>query len=128
LEVKNPNNDPIPPDVYSRLEQFNDYIGQDKDIIITGGNRSSNSKLGAKSKSTHAKGQAADVRVPGQCNLQTANQADQSDLFGGIGWYEEGYRGPNGEGPHVHVDIRQNRARWGYDKEGKEYHGSFPKY
>jgi len=74
-------------------------------------------------------GLAADICVPGQTHLQTANQASDSKLFGGVGWYEEGYRGPHGEGPHVHVDLRTKEiARWGWDKYGNPYHGYFPKY
>ncbi len=49
----------------------------------------------------------------------------------GVGWYEEGYHGRNGEGPHVHVDLRegrtpQNPAQWGYDKNGT--YGRIPPY
>ena len=67
--------------------------------------------------------------VPGQLNIVTANEASQSGLFGGVGWYEEGYRGLNGEGPHTHVDLRQNGpARWGFPAKGRPTHGYFPKY
>jgi hypothetical protein len=53
-----------------------------------------------------------------------------SELFGGVGWYEEGYRGPHGEGPHVHVDIREgdSTAIWGFDSGGNEYHGAIPSF
>lgn len=53
-------------------------------------------------------------------------------IFTGVGWYEEGYRGPNGEGPHVHVDLRKlapgrtKPAQWGYDKNGN--YGGIPAY
>ncbi|MBI3343676.1 MAG: VCBS repeat-containing protein [Gammaproteobacteria bacterium] len=128
-EVRNPNNYPISPQVQQGLQNFNNYIGQDYDVVITGGNRSASSNLGAGSQSQHVLGNAADIYVPGQSNLQTANQALSSGLFSGIGWYEEGYRGPNGEGPHVHVDMRpgrtpQNPAQWGYDRNGN--YGSIP--
>jgi uncharacterized protein YcbK (DUF882 family) len=128
LEVLNPDNFPIQPDVQQALENFNQQIGTNKDVVITGGDRPASSDLGASSASTHTEGIAADIKVPGQTHLQTANQADKSGLFGGVGWYEEGYRGPHGEGPHVHVDLREGTARWGYDKNGKYYKGHFPKY
>jgi uncharacterized protein YcbK (DUF882 family) len=129
LKVLNPNNYPISPDVMKALWELNRLIGCDKDIIITGGDRPSDSKLGAGSNSTHTQGIAADITVPGQEHLETANQASQSNLFGGVGWYQEGYRGRNGEGPHTHVDLRKNGpARWGYPAEGKPMHGYFPSY
>jgi RHS repeat-associated protein len=123
LEVKNPNNYPVSPKVLEALSKFNDYIGQDKDIVITGGDRPAD-------PGTHGQELAADIKVPGQPHLQTANQASDSGMFGGVGWYEEGYRNPRDPkvGPHVHVDIRDGTARWGYDKTGREYHGWFPKY
>lgn len=128
VAVLNPNNYPISPEVQEALERFNDYIGREKDVVITGGNRPPGSDLGSGAKSTHVRGIAADIYVPVQPHLQTANQAAESGLFGGIGWYEEGYRGPHGEGPHVHVDLRPGRARWGFSATRKEYHGYFPKY
>lgn len=69
-----------------------------------------------------------DLKVPGQIHLQTANQAAESGLFGGVGWYEEGYHGPRGEGEHVHVNLRGYGARWGFAEKEKVYHGYFPKY
>jgi RHS repeat-associated protein len=129
LRVLNPNGYPVSPDVMNALWDFNRLIGCSKDIVITGGNRPPSSKLGAGSNSTHAQGIAADITVPGQLNLVTANEAVQSGLFGGVGWYEEGYRGPNGEGPHTHVDLRKNGpARWGFPAKGSPTHGYFPKY
>ncbi len=129
LLVLNPNNYPISPEVLEALKEFNRMIGCDRDIAITGGDRPPDSKLGAGPTSTHALGIAADVVVPGQKHLQTANQAVQSGLFGGVGWYEEGYRGPSGEGPHVHVDLRKNGpARWGFPARGKPTRGYFPPY
>ena len=128
LAVLNPNNYPISPAVQQALENFNNSIGQNHDVVVTGGDRSASSNLGAGSNSTHVKGIAADIYVPGQTHLQTANQAAESGLFGGVGWYEEGYRGSHGEGPHVHIDLRDGTARWGFSSTGKEYHGYFPKY
>jgi RHS repeat-associated protein len=128
LAVLNPYNYPISRQVQQSLERFNNHIGQNKDIVITGGNRLPNSNLGVGGGSTHVQDIAADIYVPGQSNLQTANQAAESGLFGGIGWYEEGYIGPYGEGPHVHVDLRTGTARWGFSRTGREYHGYFPKY
>ena len=110
------------------LWKLNSQIGCDKDIVITGGNRKQSSKLGAGSSSPHAQGIAADIYVPGQLHLETANQASESGIFGGVGWYEEGYRGPNGEGPHTHVDLRDGKARWGYPAKGPYMSGYFPKY
>ena len=128
LEVLNPENYPISKEVHQSLEKFNEYIGSDKDVIITGGDRPSDSKIGAPS-STHKRGLAADIKVPGQSHLETANQASDSGIFGGVGWYEEGYHNPStGAGPHTHVDLREGKARWGYDKEGNYYKGYFPKY
>jgi hypothetical protein len=86
------------------------------------------SKLGAGSNSTHVKGLAADIFVPGQQHIETGNQAIKCKMFGGIGWYQEGYTGPNGEGPHVHVDLRPGTALWGYYADGTETHGYIPPY
>jgi RHS repeat-associated protein len=128
LKVLNPNNYPVSAPVMAALEKFNQAIGCDKDVVISGGNRLPSSKLGAGSNSQHVLGTAADVVVPGQSNLETANQAEQSGLFGGIGWYQEGFRGPNGEGPHVHVDLRKGTARWGFPANGNPTHGYIPTY
>jgi len=121
LRVLNPNNFPIQADVQEALEKFNKIIGDDKDIVITGGDR-------PEDPGQHGKKKAADIKVPGQSNLETANQAADSGLFGGVGWYEEGYYPGGDVGPHVHVDLRKGTARWGYDKNEKPYKGSFPKY
>jgi hypothetical protein len=128
LQVKNPNNYPLSLEVQRALSLFSDYIGKGKTIIVTGGDRPRDSKTGVGSTSQHAKGTAADIKILGQSHLKTANQALNSGLFDGIGWYEEGYRGPKGEGPHVHVDLRKGQtARWGYDKNGKKHSGYFSK-
>jgi RHS repeat-associated protein len=123
LRVLNPDNYSISDDVWQSLEDFNGLIGCNKDVIITGGDRLPTSTLGEGANSTHVRGLAADIKVPGQRHIVTANQALKSGLFGGVGWYEEGYRGPNGEGPHTHVDLRrraknQGPAEWGYDAKG----------
>lgn len=128
LRVLNPHNYPVSPDVMNALWELNRQIGCSKDILITGGDRDPSSTLGAGSDSTHAQGIAADIAVPGQTHLETANQASQSGIFGGVGWYEGGYRGPHGEGPHTHVDMRKRPARWGYPKEGAPMHKYFPPY
>ncbi len=128
LRVLNPNNWPVSSAVLGALQTFNKCIGCDKDVVITGGDRPASSKLGAGSNSTHVKHLAADIVVPGQLNILTANQAEQCGIFGGIGWYQEGYRGGNGEGPHVHVDLRGGTARWGYYADGRETHGYIPFY
>jgi len=124
LKVLNPNNYPIQPRVLQALEDFNGHIGLCKDIIITGGD--------SPRAGYHGLRLAADIRVPGQPHLQTANQAVDSGLFNGIGWYEEGYTDPTDPkvGPHVHVDLRPPRDRflWGFDRTGRRYRGSFPKY
>jgi len=118
----------------SALVRFNNFIGTDKDIVILGGDRPANSSLGARDKGQHSPQfkTAADIYVKGQVHLQTANQAIDSKIFSGIGWYEEGYRGPQGEGPHVHVDLRTDRtvnnpAKWGYTKDSMSA-GPIPKY
>jgi RHS repeat-associated protein len=123
LEVLNPNGYPVSPAVRDSLEKFNGFIGRDKDVVITGGDRPGDPR-------THGEGIAADIKVPGWPHLKTANEAEKSVLFGGIGWYEEGYYDPKDPkvGPHVHVDLRDGKARWGFDKTGRDYHGSFPKY
>ncbi|RMG35887.1 MAG: hypothetical protein D6732_08935, partial [Methanobacteriota archaeon] len=127
LEVLNPNGYTVSADVMAALQKFNKFIGCDKDIVITGGNRPKNSKIGAGRTSTHTRGLAADIKVPGQLHLQTANQAIQSGLFGGVGWYEEGFYDPRTKaGPHVHVDLRPGTARWGFDRTGRAYHGWIP--
>jgi RHS repeat-associated protein len=133
LEVLNPNNYPIQPHVWHALEYFNNYIGCDKDIIILGGDRARTSELGAKEKSQHVEKNAADIRVPDQTHLETANQALKSGIFTGIGWYQEGWEGRRrGEGPHTHVDLRPRErssqpAQWGFDAKGNEP-ARIPKY
>ncbi len=109
LAVLNPHNYPVSEVVQQALEEFNTYIGLGNDIVIAGGNRRPDCNLGAGRKSTHVEGLAADIYVPGQLHIITANRARDSGIFCGIGWYEEGYRGPHGEGPHVHVDLREKR-------------------
>jgi len=123
LKVLNPENLPVQPPVLEALHAFNRHIGLCKDIVITGGDRRGD-------PGSHGQGLAADIKVLGQLHLLTANQAAESGLFGGVGWYEEGYYNPSDPkvGPHVHVDLRKGRARWGYAKSGREYHGSFPGY
>jgi RHS repeat-associated protein len=111
LKVLNPKGYPVSSDVMEALWEFNRLIGCDKDIVITGGDRPRGSKLGARDNSPHVRKLAADIFVPGQLHLVTANQAIKSGLFGGVGWYEEGYRGPNNEGPHTHVDLPGQEAR-----------------
>ncbi len=128
LSVLNPQNYPVSPGVMTALDELNRLIGCNKDIVITGGNRDPSSTLGAGSKSTHAQGIAADIKVSGQSHLETANQAAASGLFGGVGWYQEGYRGPHGEGPHTHVDLRSGAPkRWGYPANGPSM-PRFPPY
>ena len=129
LKVLNPNNYPVSAEVMKALKELNRLIGCDKDIVITGGDRPKDASIGAGSNSTHTEGKAADIVVPGQKHIETANQASKSNLFGGVGWYEEGYRGPRGEGPHTHVDIRENGpARWGFPAEGERIRGRIPNY
>ncbi|CAH1082869.1 D-Ala-D-Ala carboxypeptidase family metallohydrolase [Candidatus Nitrotoga sp. 1052] len=128
LRIFNPSGKIISDEVLDALREFNKKIGCDKDISITDGDRPASAKIGAGKKSKHVQHLAADIKVRDQTHLETANQARLSGIFGGIGWYEEGYSGPRGEGPHVHVDLRDSSAMWGYNKDGKEYHRSFPKY
>jgi RHS repeat-associated protein len=90
LRVRNPTRRPISPAVLRALEDFNACIGQDKDIVITSGDRPRSSPLGAGAGSTHAQGIAVDFVVPSQAHSVTAYQAKASGLFGGVGWYEEG--------------------------------------
>ncbi len=129
LQVKNPDNYPLSPEVKRALSLFSDYIGKDKTIVVTGGDRPVDTDIGVKKTSQHIYKTAADIYVVGQSHIQTANQAKDSSLFNGIGWYEEGYYNPEKNvGPHVHVDLRGTPARWGYDKTGEYYPGYFPKY
>jgi uncharacterized protein YcbK (DUF882 family) len=107
--------------VLTALTEFNACIGSNKDVVITGGDRPPSSRLGAGRGSTHVQGIAADIVVPGQAHSITTYQAIASGVFGGVGWYEEGYRGPQGEGPHVHVDLRRVPTTWGYGREGHYY-------
>ena len=128
-QVKNPDNYPLSPKVLEALHLFSNYIGKDKTIVVTGGDRPIDSKIGVGSTSQHAKGTAADIKVLGQSHLKTANQAQDSGLFDGIGWYEEGYyNAAKNEGPHVHIDLRGTPARWGYDKTGEYHRAKFPKH
>lgn len=117
LLVKNPKNYRVHASVLDALWELNRLIGCDKDIIITDGDRPAGNEKGAGNTSQHVVGRAADFYVPGQTHLLTANQALESGLFGGVGWYEEGYRGPTPkEGPHVHVDMRDVPYSWGLPK------------
>src|SRR6516225_5265670 len=118
--TRNPRNYPVDPEMMDALQRFNKCIGDDKDIVITGGRRPRGSNLGAGNNSQHVVGSAADIYVPGQSHRTTASQAVGSGLFPGVGWYEEGFR-QQGMGPHVHVDLRDNPATWGYDRNGKYY-------
>jgi hypothetical protein len=118
-EVIVPNGVVLQPNVLKAFQKFNTYIGESHDIHILGGDRDKNSKLGAGSNSQHVKKTAADFYIPGTTHLESANAAIDSGLFSGVGWYEEGYRGPNGEGPHAHADLRIDRtplnpAKWGF--------------
>ena len=124
LRVLNPNNYAVSGAVASALQSFNKCIGCDKDVVITGGDRPASSNLGAGSNSTHVKHLAADIVVPGQLNILTANQAEQCGGFGGIGWYQEGYRGANGEGPHVHVDLRGSPPDGAITRTGEKRTGT----
>ncbi len=120
-DVRNPRGYEVSPEVMERLDEFSQTI--DKPVVITGGDRPSTSDIGAGRRSQHVVGTAADIYVPDQTHLETANQALESGMFNGVGWYEEGYRGPNGEGPHVHVDLRplspeDPPKQWGQPKDG----------
>jgi RHS repeat-associated protein len=123
LRILNPTRRPISAAVRRALEDFNACIGYDKDIAITSGDRPRSSPLGVGAASRHAQGIAADFVVPGQAHSVTAYQAIASGLFGGVGWYEEGYRGPQNEGPHVHVDLRRTwqTVTYGHDRDGNYY-------
>jgi uncharacterized protein YcbK (DUF882 family) len=123
LAVLNPRNYPISKRMVDALWAFNRYIGCDKDVEITGGDRPNDDE-----GSPHRDGIAADIKVPGQLHLLTANQAIRSGLFGGVGWYQEGYFDPKkrGSGPHVHVDFGAKGRRWGYDVNGREYNKRIP--
>jgi RHS repeat-associated protein len=119
LRILNPKNYTVQPKVMDALWTFNRLIGCEKDIVITGGDRPKDATIGEGSNSTHTQGLAADFYVPDQLHLTTASQAVASGLFGGVGWYQEGYRGKDDSGPHVHVDLRTRAkgagpAMWGY--------------
>jgi len=115
-------NHAVTPATYQALQQFNNYIGPGKDVVVTGGTRDISREIGAGSASEHVWGDAADFYVPGQTMLETANQALDSGVFGGVGWYEEGLKGPNGERPHVHGDLKRrpggSTRQWGMDRFG----------
>ena len=107
-----------------RLQAFAEHIG--KDVDVYSGVRDCSSTVGSGCTSQHALGDAADISAKGQLHIKTYHQAVKSNMFGGVGWYEEGYRGLNGEGPHVHVDLRNNPASWGYDSSGQYYNWRNP--
>jgi hypothetical protein len=65
--------------------------------------------MGAGCSSPHMLGIAADIKVEGLSLLEVAWLAFDSGLFTGVGWYQEGYFGGPGVGPHVHVDFRVAR-------------------
>ncbi len=60
-EVLNPGNYPISPEVRGALDAVNYFIGPEKDIIITGGNRPVDTTIGVGSSSTHVQRIAADI-------------------------------------------------------------------
>jgi RHS repeat-associated protein len=122
LTVLNPKNYTVGDEILDALWDFNRYIGCDKDVVITGGNRPNDTS------GYHRTNQAVDFYVPGQTHIVTANQVGRGGMFGRVGWYEEGYRDPNtkGSGAHVHGDLGPANRRWGFDRNGKPFHGSFP--
>jgi RHS repeat-associated protein len=133
LKIVNPVGYKLSKDVIEALNYFNQLIGCDKNIVVTGGNRPRDSKIGAGKNSYHTRNLAADFYVPGQSHLLTANQAIQSGLFGGVGWYQEGYYDAKTQaGPHVHADLRKSKKTvvWGHDINGYYYSwrsGGIPK-
>ena len=117
-------NHPVTPAAYGALQQFNQYIGSDKDVVVLGGSRDITTEYGTKGDSQHVVGDAVDFHVPGQSMLETAHQAIDSGIFGGVGWYEEGLKGPGGEGPHVHGDLLRLPGRirqWGMSAATRKY-------
>ena len=134
LRVLNTENKPLSKEVMHRLKMFNLFIGCEFNIVITSGYRNWGSGY-------HPKNLAADIKVPGQDHLTTANQALRSGLFTGVGWYQEGWYDPADprKGPHVHVDLRTIRKRdepftawpddpvvWGYSRFGHYYEDMIP--
>ncbi len=95
------------PELVEKLEKFRTLCGN-KPLTISNGTRCEkhNKEVGGASKSQHLYGTAADVqKVSGMTVDEMAKKAEAAG-FRGIGKYSWG----------VHVDVRENPARWDYRK------------
>lgn len=88
-------------ELLQRLQKLRDILN--KPVIITSGyrNQEHNRRVGGAPNSYHLRGMAADITVQGTNPQDLAKTAEECG-FRGIGVYE-GF---------LHVDVRQQRARW----------------
>gem|GEM_PF-6690290 len=105
--------------VYKNDEEILDYRLFDKlkqfakiyklHITITSGYRLTGS---------HTEGISADIRADGKTMKNLSDMAYKSGLFNRIGVYEEGkdYSG-DVTGPHVHLDMKDEKNYWRYEPE-----------
>lgn len=79
-------------------------------VVILSGCRCAqhNAAVGGAVHSQHVLGKAADIRVPGMTARQVYAAAVETGAFRGFGVSDEGN--------FVHLDVREDRARWCYLK------------
>lgn len=105
------------PELVGSLENLRALIcerkGRDTPLYIDDGYRCAawNAKTpNAATHSQHVLGTAADVRVPGMSAMELWGFVAEVPAFKGVGRADvQGY---------VHVDVRENPARWCYDPRG----------
>jgi uncharacterized protein YcbK (DUF882 family) len=94
-------------ELVNSLEELRKIVGTP--IIIIDGYRcpEHNKAVQGVSKSQHLEGKAADIRIPGLTLQQMYSAALRvmSFKYGGIGVYDSKL-------PFIHVDVRQQIARW----------------
>lgn len=99
----------VAPTLVIVLQKIRDYFG--KAIVITSGYRTEthNKSVGGATYSQHKYGMAADISVSGVDPLTVARYAQSIMAAGGVGLYQN----------FVHVDVRDNKARWD-SRSGKQ--------
>ena len=91
--------------IQAAADHFSNVKGHKVVVIITSGNRCKeyNAKVGGAEHSKHTKALAADVRIPVITPKELYDFFDEyaPDKWG-LGLYER----------HVHIDVRNEKARW----------------